>query len=134
VAPVDHLAFPTIEHARLSNGIEVVLARRTAVPKLLVNVDFDAGVSGDALDTPGTQGMLLAMLDEGTARMPPAATPTPHQLREEEERLGADINASAGMDNSTVTLSALTANLAPSLELLSDVVRHPAFAPPRWSA
>jgi predicted Zn-dependent peptidase len=33
------------------------------------------------------------------------------------------------MDNSTVTLSALTANLAPSLELLSDVVRHPAFAP-----
>jgi predicted Zn-dependent peptidase len=74
---VDHLAFPTIEHARLSNGIEVVLARRTAVPKLLVNVDFDAGVSGDALDTPGTQGMLLAMLDEGTARMPPAATPTP---------------------------------------------------------
>jgi predicted Zn-dependent peptidase len=107
----------------------VVLARRTAVPKLLVNVDFDAGVSGDALDTPGTQGMLLAMLDEGTARMPPAATPTPHQLREEEERLGADINASAGMDSSTVTLSALTANLAPSLELLSDVVRHPAFAP-----
>ena len=130
VAPVDHLAFPTIEHARLSNGIEVVLARRTAVPKLLVNVDFDAGISGDALDTPGTQGMLLAMLDEGSARDATGGhTYTPTQLREEEERLGADINASAGMDNSTVTLSALTANLAPSLDLLSDVVRHPAFAP-----
>ena len=123
VAPVDHLSFPALEHTRLSNGIEVVLARRTAVPKVLVNVDFDAGIAGDALGTPGTQGMLMAMLDEGTDHY------TPTQLREEEERLGAAISAGAGMDNSTVTLSALSANLAPSLGLLADVVRHPAFAP-----
>lgn len=123
VAPVDHLNFATLEHARLSNGIEVVLARRTAVPKLLVNVDFDSGIAGDSLNAPGTQGMLMAMLDEGTDKYDPT------QLREEEERLGAAINAGAGMDNSSVTLSALTANLAPSLDLLADVVRHPAFAP-----
>ncbi|MDE1915742.1 MAG: insulinase family protein [Sphingomonadales bacterium] len=123
VAPVDHLTFPALERARLSNGIEVVLARRTAVPKVLVTVDFNAGIAGDALDTPGTQGMLMAMLDEGTDRYSATA------LREEQERLGASISASAGMDDSTVSLSALTANLAPSLDLLADVVRHPAFAP-----
>jgi zinc protease len=123
VAPVDHLTFPALERARLSNGIEVVLARRTAVPKVLVNVDFDAGIAGDSLDAPGTQGMLMAMLDEGTDKYGATA------LREEEERLGAGISAAAGMDDSTVALSALTANLAPSLDLLADVVRHPAFAP-----
>jgi hypothetical protein len=47
-------------------------------------------------------------------------------LREEEERLGADINAS-GDGHSTVTL-ALTANLAPS-PAADRCVRHPAFAP-----
>jgi predicted Zn-dependent peptidase len=123
VAPVDKLTFPALERTHLSNGIEVVLARRTAVPKVLVNVDFDSGIAGDALDAPGTQGMLMAMLDEGTDRYD--AT----QLRKEEERLGAGITAVAGMDDSTVALSALTANLAPSLDLLADVVRHPAFAP-----
>jgi hypothetical protein len=46
--------------------------------------------------------------------MPPAATRTAVQVREEEERLGADINGQRG-GHSTVTLSALTANLAPSL-------------------
>ena len=33
------------------------------------------------------------------------------------------------MDRSTASLSAVSANLAPSLTLLSDVVRNPAFAP-----
>ena len=34
------------------------------------------------------------------------------------------------MDRTTVNLSALSANLAPSLDLFADVVRNPAFAPP----
>jgi predicted Zn-dependent peptidase len=50
-------------------------------------------------------------------------------LLEEEERLGADISTSASMDTTAVGLTALSANLAPSLVLLADVVRHPAFGP-----
>ena len=37
--------------------------------------------------------------------------------------------AGATLDASSVTLDALTANLAPSLALMADVVRNPAFAP-----
>jgi predicted Zn-dependent peptidase len=33
------------------------------------------------------------------------------------------------MDRTTVSLSALSANLGPSLDLLSDIIRNPAFAP-----
>lgn len=122
VAPVAALTFPAVERAKLSNGIPVALARRTAVPKVAVNISFDAGVGADALDAPGTQGLMLDMLDEGTA------TRNATQIAEEQERLGARIDIGAGPDSSSITLDALTANLAPSLVLMADVVRNPAFA------
>ncbi|MGH8034770.1 MAG: M16 family metallopeptidase, partial [Lysobacterales bacterium] len=45
------------------------------------------------------------------------------------ESLGAELSSGSNLDMSTVSLSALTANLAPSIELLADVTRNPAFAP-----
>lgn len=123
VADVGDLDFPNVEHATLSNGIEVSLARRTAVPKLVLTMIFDAGIAADTLDGPGTQGLMLDMLDEGSAGM--SAT----DIAIAQERLGAKISANADIDTSRVTLSALTANLAPSLELMADVIRDPAFAP-----
>ena len=122
ILPVADLAFPAVERAALSNGIPVALARRTAVPKLILSLDFDAGFAADALDTPGTQALMLGMLDEGTTSRD--AT----QIAEEQERLGASIAAGGSVDASSITLSALTANLAPSLALMADIVRHPAFA------
>ena len=121
IAPVGALAFPAIERTTLSNGVVVALARRSAVPKVLVNLSFDAGTAADRLDTPGTQGTMLALLDEGTA------TRDATQIAEDQERLGATISAQAGLDASSVTLDALTTNLAPSLALLADLVRNPAF-------
>ena len=123
VQPVGELAFPAIEHATLSNGIPVALARRTAVPKLVLSMDFDAGYAADALDTPGTQGMMLEMLDQGTDSLDATA------IAEAQERLGAQIQIDGSLDTSTVTLSALSDNLAPSLDLMADLVLHPAFKP-----
>ena len=122
IAPVAELTFPAIEHAKLSNGMPVALARRTAVPKVIVNLAFDAGYAADALDTPGTQSLMLAMLDEGTTTRDAMA------LAEEEERLGASISSSGSLDQSNITLSALSANLAPSLVLMADITRNPAIA------
>ena len=134
VAPVADIAFPTVERARLANGIPVMLARRTAVPRLVLSIGFDAGNAADRLDAPGTQGLMLAALKEGTADDRaasglPARKRDATQLLEEEERLGATIDTGASMDTSAITMAALTANLAPSLSLLGDIVRHPAFAP-----
>ena len=125
IAPVDALAFPALERASLANGIQVTLARRTAVPKVLVSLDFDAGFAADALDTPGTQALMLDMLDEGTDG--PAGKLDATALAEAQERLGATVRAGGSLDTSAVTLDALRANLAPSLALLADVARHPAF-------
>ena len=65
----------------------------------------------------------MSLLDEGTT------TRTSQQIAEEQERLGAEIHASGTADRSTVSMSALSANLAPSLDLLADIIRNPAFAP-----
>ncbi len=121
VAQVGDLAFPAIERTKLSNGIPVVLARRTAVPTVLVNLSFDAGYAADAQDRPGTQSLMLGLLDEGTASM------TGIQIAEQQERLGARLSAGAGIDSSAVQLTALSANLLPSLDLLAEVVRRPAY-------
>ena len=123
VAPVGDLDFPAIERATLPNGITVALARRRAVPKVILNLAFDAGYAADARDGPGTQGFLMAMLEEGTTSRSSAA------IAEEQERLGASISLGSSLDQSSATLSALTANLAPSLDLMADIVRNPAFAP-----
>jgi zinc protease len=121
VAPVGDLAFPKVERATLSNGVPVVLARRGGVPTVLVQLTFDAGFAADAQDAPGTQSLLLSVLEEGTTSR--NAT----QIAEDQERLGAQIGTGAGLDASTVSLAALVPNLAPSLDLLADVVRRPAF-------
>jgi predicted Zn-dependent peptidase len=123
VTPIADLTFPTIEHTTLSNGIPVALARRTTIPKLAMSIAFDAGFAADSLDAPGTQSMMLSALEEGTT------TRDATRIAEEQERLGASINTGGSIDRSSVAMSALTANLAPSLALLTDVVLHPAFRP-----
>jgi predicted Zn-dependent peptidase len=123
VGQVANLEFPDIQRSRLSNGMQIVYAQRKAVPVTRVAVSFDAGNAADPKAKLGTQALTLALLDEGTK------TRNSIQIAEEKERLGAEIGASASMDRTTVSLSALTPNLAPSLDLFADIIRNPAFAP-----
>jgi predicted Zn-dependent peptidase len=123
MAEVPNLVFPKIERARLANGIPVVFARRTAVPTTNISLSFDAGNAADPKQRLGTQALMLALLDEGTSSR------NSIQIAEEQERLGAAIGSEVSMDRTSVSLAALSPNLAPSLDLLADVVRNPAFAP-----
>ena len=117
------LDFPTVERAQLSNGIRVVYARRNVVPVTRVAVEFDAGIAADPANRLGTQAMMLNMLEEGTTSLNSV------QLAEAQERLGATVGTGASLDRTAVMLTALTPNLGPSLDLLADVVRNPAFDP-----
>ena len=117
------LDFPDVQHVQLSNGIKLNYAQRTTVPVTQVSLAFDAGYAADAPGARGLQNMTLALLDEG------AAGKTSQQLAEEEERLGASIGAGGNADQSSVSLSALSANLGPSLDLLAGIVQQPTFAP-----
>ena len=121
--PVPALDFPDTERARLSNGIQIVYARRATVPVTRVAVEFDAGIAADPADRLGTQAMMLNMLEEGTTSL------NSTQLAEAQERLGATVSTGASLDRTSVALTAMTPALAPSLDLLADVIRNPAFEP-----
>ena len=123
LAAMQALDFPDIQHVALSNGVQLHYAQRTAVPVTQMALQFNAGFSADAPTARGLQSMTMSLLDEGTT------TKTSQQIAEEQEQLGAEISASGTADRSTVAMSALSANLAPSLDLMADIVRNPAFAP-----
>ncbi|WP_242096365.1 pitrilysin family protein [Sphingomonas sp. CROZ-RG-20F-R02-07] len=122
VGEVAGLSFPTVERARLSNGIELVYANRTAVPITRLALGFDAGVAADVADKLGTQQLTLNMMDEGTATRDSIA------IAEAKERLGAQIGEAQSSDRTTLSLDVPSANLGAGLDLFADIVQHPAFA------
>ena len=122
IGQVANVDFPAVERTRLSNGMEVIYAQRDAVPATKIAIDFDAGLAADDRAKLGLQTLMLDLMDEGTRTL--NAT----QLAEAQEALGASITTGATMDRSVVQLSAVTPNLKPSVDLLADVVRNPAFA------
>ncbi|MFL0357392.1 M16 family metallopeptidase [Erythrobacter sp. GH1-10] len=122
--PIDTIAtldFPDVERATLANGMQLTYAQRDAVPATYVTMSFNAGSAADPADMRGLEDLTMSLFDEGTADM------TSQEIAEERERLGLTISTGGGSDRSTFTLSALSSNLTPSLELLSDIVREPAF-------
>ncbi|WP_239804457.1 M16 family metallopeptidase [Croceicoccus hydrothermalis] len=122
IAQLAALDFPEIQRATLSNGIEVYFAHRDAIPTVSIRLAFDAGYAADPRDALGTQSLMLSLMDEGTRTL------DAEQLAIAKERLGASIGSGASLDETYFQLDALAPNLLPSLELLSDYVRNPAFA------
>ena len=115
------LDFPDVTETTLSNGMKVYYAQRDAVPVTRVALSFNAGSAADPVDKRGLESLAMSLYDEGTT------TRSSQEIAEERERLGANISTGGGADRSTFTLTALSANLAPSLDLMADIVRNPAF-------
>ena len=123
VGTISDLVFPKVERTRLKNGIELVYAYRNAVPITQAVISFDAGVAADVPGKLGTQQLTLDMMDEGTTTRDSIA------IAEAKERLGASISTGSGQDRTTLSMFTPSANLGGSLELFSDLVRHPKFDP-----
>ncbi len=122
VATSPDLVFPAIEEATLKNGVKVVLANRRAVPVVNIAMQFDAGYASDASGAKlGAASFAGAMLDEGTKKR------TALEIASALEGLGASLNVGSNLDMTGVTLSALKDNLVPSLDIMADVIRNPAF-------
>lgn len=115
------LSFPQIQTATLTNGIRVVLAERHALPLVEMSMQFDAGYAADAGGKLGVASFAMSMLDTGTS------TRTALEISAEAERLGANLTAGSNLDASVVALSALKAQLRPSIALWADVIRNPTF-------
>jgi zinc protease len=117
------LTFPAIERATLANGAKVVVAQRAGAPLVEVLAQFDGGFDSDLGGPLGRAAFTTGMLDEGTIARSAV------EIAAEAERLGAQLSTTAALSTSDVRVSALKTNLAPTLAVLADVIRNPAFAP-----
>ncbi|MDO1528875.1 pitrilysin family protein [Fulvimonas sp. R45] len=117
------LSFPTLQHARLDNGIEVTLAERHGVPLVQTELLFDAGYAADQGRKLGTSSFTMAMLDEGTKDLDSV------EIAKRRQRLGSYIASGCGLDYCSITLDALADQVVPSLQLMADIARNPAFRP-----
>jgi zinc protease len=112
---------PAFQRATLRSGLKLIVAERHEVPVVRMGLLVDAGYASDQFAAPGTARLAGDMLDEGTKAR------TALQISDELQRLGAQLGTGSDLDSTSVTLSALTSNLDPSLALFADVVLNPAF-------
>ncbi|MBX3479802.1 MAG: insulinase family protein [Caulobacter sp.] len=122
--PVGQIAAPAFdkyETATLSNGMKVMLVRRTAVPVVQLNMIFPGGSAGMAPEDHTIASLAMSMMDEG------AGDRDALTISRQQSELGANLRTSGGTLFSTVSLSALKAKLGPSLDLMADVVLRPTF-------
>ncbi len=126
--------FPKAQQARLGNGIAVVYLPATGAPLTDVTIDFDAGTVASPVAAPRTMAMMLALLDKGTVLDKDTGARDATAIVRRRERMGATIAFDADADRTTASLSVPTANLAPGLTLIADLIRHPAFAAPSIAA
>ncbi len=117
------LAFPELERARLDNGLQVVLARRTGLPLVQMGLELGGGFSADAGRKLGTSSFTMAMLSEGAGELGAL------EFAAAVEALGGSISAHAALDNAGIQLATLKAQLDPLLALFADVVLRPRFEP-----
>jgi predicted Zn-dependent peptidase len=121
VSAFPDLAFPKLQHGKLKNGIEVVLAERHSIPAVHVEALFNAGYAADAGKKLGTSSFTMAMLDEGTKDLDSV------EIAKRKQRLGAEIATGCDLDTCNASMRALDSKLADSLALYAGIVRNPAF-------
>jgi zinc protease len=109
------------ERSTLSNGMHVVLSRRTAVPVVRLATILDGGFAADDPAHPGVAAMTMRMIDEGTT------TRSALQIADELAALGVEMNASSDLDVVRISMSALREKLDPALGVYADVILHPSF-------
>lgn len=113
--------FPKVEEAKLSNGMRILLARRTHIPTVEAGLMFNAGYTHDPKDKLGLNALTFDLLNEGT---------TKSNLFEIENRLanlGSKLSMFTGMNYSGVYFESLKQNLEATMDIMAETILHPAF-------
>ena len=119
--PPPKIVLPSANAFTLANGLTVLHHYNPALPMVAAELVIRSGASSNPLDRPGLAGFTATMLDEGTAsRSAP-------QIADDFAQLGASFSAASGSETSRLSLLSLQRNFASALDIVSDLVRNPAF-------
>lgn len=114
--------FPKAATKTLPNGLRIFVVRDAEQPAVAVRLVIQtAGSVKDPADMPGVAEMTANMLTQGTAKR------SAQEIAEGIDFVGGSLGASSGKDSTAVTLDVVKKDLDTGLDLMSDVVLHPAF-------
>ena len=115
------VTWPKLTKARLSNGLDVVLAEAHSVPKFHGELFFRSGNAAVADRAPGLAEITATVVRTGTSKR------ASRQIEEDLRRVGADLSSSAGADTSAISFAGLSEFAEPLLGLVNELARDAAF-------
>ncbi len=115
------VTWPKRTRARLSNGLEVILAEAHSIPKFHGELFFRSGNAAAIQRAPGLAEMTATVVRTGTTKR------VSRQIEEDLRRIGADLSSSAGADTSAISFSGLSEFAEPLLALVNELACEAAF-------
>jgi zinc protease len=115
------VTWPKRTRARLSNGLEVILAEAHSIPKFHGELFFRSGNAAVAARAPGLAEMTATVVRTGTTKR------ASRQIEEDLRRIGADLSSGAGADTSAISFAGLSEFAEPLLGLVNELAREASF-------
>jgi zinc protease len=115
------VTWPKRTRARLSNGLEVILAEAHSIPKFHGELFFRSGNAAVADRAPGLAEMTATVVRTGTTKR------ASRQIEEDLRRIGADLSSGAGADTSAISFAGLSEFAEPLLGLVNELGREASF-------
>ena len=114
--------FPSIQHSRLRNGLNIRAVAHRNVPVVSAVLLVPVGTAADPPERHGLAAFTSDLLDEGSGGR------SALEVADEIARIGADLDVDVGPDSITVALTTLTRFMAPALRLLAEMAIAPNLA------
>jgi predicted Zn-dependent peptidase len=118
-----HAAPRNIRRTRLPNGLLVLTESIPHVRSVSMGVWIDSGSRDESLALNGISHFVEHMVFKGTTSR------SAQQFAREADAIGGNLDAFTGKESICFNIKVLDENIAPALDLLSDLVLHPTFTP-----
>jgi predicted Zn-dependent peptidase len=113
----------SVEITRLPSGLVVITDAMAHLATASLGVWVSAGSRDERADEHGISHLLEHMAFKGTSRR------SARQIAEEIEAVGGDLNAATSVETTAYYARVLRADVPLALDVLSDILTHPAFDP-----
>jgi len=114
--------FPPITRTTLKNGLTLLIVERQKLPLVMVSVLIKAGSIYEREEKAGLANLTAELLTKGTKRR------SAKEIAEEIDFVGGSLWSNCGYDAAYAGVNVLKKDLTLGLDLLSDILLHPAFS------
>ncbi|OFW12233.1 MAG: hypothetical protein A3F69_01305 [Acidobacteria bacterium RIFCSPLOWO2_12_FULL_66_10] len=115
--------FPPYDIHTLPNGLQVVAVLRHEQPAVSIRLLVRAGSASDPRAKLGIAHLAASLLDQGTTTM------SAEKMNDAIDFIGGAMGAGAATDVTFVNMVVMKDSFETGLRMVSDMARHPAFAP-----